>query len=408
MMAVFTYRGKRVMCASLLPVKGKASLVQGKDNVKDPMKKPPPHVEAVMQGMAARLWLGKNCIPDNEVYGPFDMEIHEVDGSLYMIDAARLFPPEYRKGINPGTRFLYQLLRPELLRKARKPLIPDALSNAPQHLEARRDLAEVSNMLDVEIAELARELAAGQHSDRISSRNGVKALFHSRGINMRHLSELVMLLDVACAARSQLQRVLDWRRPAEEVDVKTLSHPRQQSREELESVLKLQAESLKDGYQMQLVPTLLQLSDVVSVLKLQAESLKDGYQMQLVPTLLQLSDVVGGAMQLEREQLEGFKPGKFRPSGTHPLVKAWEICEKFDLEFVRDIKGSSVTACSSQTLLVMYEILRRDNAFRYPREYDLELLNRRAQTAMTARIDRCCFYILSSFLDPDRLAGLSR
>jgi hypothetical protein len=161
MMAAFTYRGKRVLCASLLPIKGKASLVQGKDTVSDAMKIPLPHVDAVMQSMAARLWLARSRRPGEEIYGPFDMEIHEVDASLYMIDAAQLFPPEYRKGAAPGPRQMYQLLRPELLRIAGKErglvLVPDALRFPDE--KARRDLVEVSNMLDAQMAELARELA---------------------------------------------------------------------------------------------------------------------------------------------------------------------------------------------------------------------------------------------------------
>jgi hypothetical protein len=362
-----------VLCTSLLPIKGKASLVQGKDDVSDPMRLPPPHVESVMQSMAARLWLAKSRNSGEEVFGPFDMEIHEVDASLYMVDAARLFPPEHRNGIDPGPRQYYRLLRPELLRKAgmEKGLltIPDALRYPDE--KARRDLAELSNMLDVEIAGLARELTQGQHLDQLSSRHAVKALLHGRGINMRHLPEVVAQLELGSSARSQLQFVLNWKWRLDEMTTKSLVHPRQLTRKELESVLHLQEEVLKDRN-----------------------------QMPLVSTLLQLSDVVDDTIPLEKSKISGLTIDIFCPSGEHPLVRAWEICEKSDVEFVKR-SVTSIAACSNQTLLVMCEILRRNRTLDYPREHDLEVLSRREHTAISARIHRyvsCSYFIVLSWV----------
>jgi hypothetical protein len=162
LMAVFTYRGKRVLCVSLLPVNGKATLQQGKDDIKDSIRVPPEQVEAVMATMGANLRIAKSCKAGEEIYGPFDMEIHQgEDGLLYMIDAARLMPPEYRGGVNPGAKQMYQLLRPELLRKVGIPLVPDALRGACGDAKTRASLMEVSSVLDVEIKHLAQEFEAG-------------------------------------------------------------------------------------------------------------------------------------------------------------------------------------------------------------------------------------------------------
>jgi hypothetical protein len=130
LMVIFTYKGKRVLCVLLLPVKGKGILIQGRDDVRsnDAICVPPEHVESVMATMGANLCIAKSTKKGAEIYGPFDMEIHQGDdGLLDMIDAARLFPPEYRHGVHLGTKQFYQLLRPELLRKVGKPLVPDAL-----------------------------------------------------------------------------------------------------------------------------------------------------------------------------------------------------------------------------------------------------------------------------------------
>jgi hypothetical protein len=177
LMAAYTYRGKRVLCMSLLPVKGKATLVQGKDDVKDAVCVPPPHVEAVMAVMGASLGIAKSKTEGAEIYGPFDMEIHQgEDGLLYMIDAARLFPPEYRPGTQPSTKQFYQLLRPELLQRAGIALQPDALRCSDA--AAKADLANVSNLLDVEIRRFVEELEAGV-VDWVT-RADLKVLVHSR------------------------------------------------------------------------------------------------------------------------------------------------------------------------------------------------------------------------------------
>jgi hypothetical protein len=324
LMAAFTYRGKRVLCVSLLPVKGKLTLQQGKDNVKDSIRVSPEHVEAVMATMGANLRIAKSRKAGEEIYGPFDMEIHQgEDGLLYVIDAARLMPPEYRGGVDPGPKQYYQLLRPELLRKVGKPVVPDALKKEYGDAKARADLKELSSLLDVEIKLLAEELELGQHVDCLERRVNLKALVHARGLNMRHLAEVVAAMDVGCSARSQLEALLKMERPINELDVKTVTHPRALTAVEVRAVLELQDAALKYGEQ----------------------------RLQMIPTLLQLSRLV----PLEQNG------GRF-PSTHHPLGHAFEICRKFDplikVEQEDWFFGPNVSACSAVTLPVLFEMAR--------------------------------------------------
>jgi hypothetical protein len=287
------------------------------------------------------------------------------DGLLYAVDTSRLFPPEFRKGVNPGARQMYQLLRPELLRKVQKPLVPDALRYTDEG--ARRDLAEVSNMLDVEIAALAQELALGQHLGNFFNRRGAKNFLHSRGLNMRHLREVLARLDADSLQALHVHTLLHSESSDNgdhKEEVKTLTHPQTRSEEELRAVLELQRESCRSG----------------------------GDWMALVPTLLVLSDAVGDGIQMGKEMLREFggEVGRtaFRPAGPHPLAEAWAICEMYDGELQKSAQGI-VTACSELSLLVMYEILRRDDSFYCPCEKSLYLVtSQREQTALTSRVRR--------------------
>ncbi len=82
-----------------------------------------------MQTMGTKLCIAKSC-GERAIFGPFDMEVHQVDKNLYVINAARLMPPEYRRGKHPGSKEMYELLRPELLAMVGIPVVPDTLKGA--------------------------------------------------------------------------------------------------------------------------------------------------------------------------------------------------------------------------------------------------------------------------------------
>ncbi len=137
---------------------------------------------------------------------------------------------------------------------------------------------------------------------------------------MRHLAEVVAAMDVDCSARSQLKALLELERPMNELDVKTVSHPRALTAVEVREVLELQDAALKDGQQ----------------------------KLQMVPTLLQLAHLVPRAES---------RWGLF---DNHPLGQAFEICRKFDPLFKVEQErfGPKVSACSVATLPVLFEMAR--------------------------------------------------
>lgn len=62
-------------------------------------------------------------------YGPGDLEGHRgYDGKYYVLDFARVFPPQSLQGSRDGKRVLFELLRPELVRSFRVPLSSDAFT----------------------------------------------------------------------------------------------------------------------------------------------------------------------------------------------------------------------------------------------------------------------------------------
>jgi hypothetical protein len=241
LMAAFTLRGRRVLCTSVLPIDDTATLVQGTGAL-DPELGP---VMATMMGACL-------CIGELKgVYGPSDMRVHRgTDGLLYVIGAARLFPPECRSSeAQPGPKRMYQLLRPELLRKAGKLLASDGLGAlcGGGDDKARAELMEVSTTLSSEIQQLAAELEAGQHLDHVATRADLKALIHARGLNMRHLEEVLPLMAVECAARQKVATLKARQVPTNVMHVKTLRHPRLPSASEAQQTLTRQRALLQEG-----------------------------------------------------------------------------------------------------------------------------------------------------------------
>jgi hypothetical protein len=173
-----------------------------------------------MQQMGQRLCIAKSRQPGYEIYGPFDLEIHRVAGQLFVVDAARLFPPEFRGGRRPGPRQYYELLRPELLRMCNAPLVSDALRQ--DDAVASSDLKAVSDVITLETRTLAVELQQGMHWE-LNSRASLKRLMHARGLNMRHLKELLAALPNSCdVVRNRLAQLSAAKLPDDVMDVKAV------------------------------------------------------------------------------------------------------------------------------------------------------------------------------------------
>lgn len=139
-----------------------------------------------------------------EVYGPGDIEGHKSksDGKYYLVDYARLLPPQVK--INESAEnqkrqtHLFQLLRPELVLANPVPLSSDALTGLskydPDRLVHNTEVQEASRRLfEVVIPNFAVQLfKEGEASIKASAR--LCALVHQAGINLRHLARVWIAL----------------------------------------------------------------------------------------------------------------------------------------------------------------------------------------------------------------------
>lgn len=107
------------------------------------------------------------------------------DGTYYILDTARLMPPEVPSG--KGT-FLYRLLRPEFVAEygKQRPLCSDGYSGAlnkdPAKNEHNQDIATACEYLQTKVVP---DFAKWLDSEDIKSKNSFKELLHSKGINLR-------------------------------------------------------------------------------------------------------------------------------------------------------------------------------------------------------------------------------
>ena len=141
LMSIVNYRGFRLVAVSVLPISNKSTLIYGSSdagvtvNAKDVSGSNNKFHKIFSQLNLASHFIGDPQVKQVEVVGPGDIEGHlGTDNNLYLIDFARVFPPEapvvaakffsYRS----GRSIFYKLLRPELTFSNYVPLSPDAFS----------------------------------------------------------------------------------------------------------------------------------------------------------------------------------------------------------------------------------------------------------------------------------------
>jgi hypothetical protein len=133
-MLVIDYLGFRLLATSLLPIDN-SSIVYGSADGGNTLHT---HTDAAkhMKMVASVLNLQSHVVQaadgaQVEMHGPGDIEVHvsPVDGRLYALDFARLFPAEPPQ--SDGSQklsYLVKLMRPELVRDNPVPLSSDAFS----------------------------------------------------------------------------------------------------------------------------------------------------------------------------------------------------------------------------------------------------------------------------------------
>eukprot|EP01132_Coremiostelium_polycephalum_P005864 gene5864-7293_t len=192
LMAFIDYRGFRLMAMSLLPI-SKSSLIYGSSDAGQTVHTSNTIFNHLFTSAAKVVNLKPHLVQDisNElktIYGPIDIEGHiGTDGRFYLLDFARLSPPE------PPTHrgaYLYKLLRLEFVCSYTNPLCSDAFSPMVS-IGAETHNHEVKDAFDylytTIIPKVARLLdSKGANITDIE----LPKFLHGEGINVRHLGQI--------------------------------------------------------------------------------------------------------------------------------------------------------------------------------------------------------------------------
>ncbi|KYQ99726.1 hypothetical protein DLAC_03666 [Tieghemostelium lacteum] len=249
LMAIIDYRGYRLLAISQLPI-DKTTIVYGSCDAGKTVYNSDPLIFKEMERISQILNLRGHTagLTQTFIYGPGDIEVHKgTDGRYYMIDFARIFPPEYplvfqNQKDKIGREIFYHMLRPELVKRSTKPLSSDAFSGWQTSLfedDLNRDVVRVTKFLHAENIELAvttlnakDEINYSPSSHKIEEIIKIVNILHSQGINNRYLGVICSQLTVRCIkelllsdvvarvwkrlVRSKLRRIMDiTRRPSE-------------------------------------------------------------------------------------------------------------------------------------------------------------------------------------------------
>lgn len=129
LLALIDYRGYRLCAVSLLPINKQETLVYGSADGGKTVLNSDPIASSLMDEFGRRMNLkshpaGRDVT--NNVTGPADIEVHlGTDGRYYVLDLARVFPPE---APTAARNHLFNLLRPEFVQSYAIPLSSDAFS----------------------------------------------------------------------------------------------------------------------------------------------------------------------------------------------------------------------------------------------------------------------------------------
>lgn len=194
MMALIDYRGYRLIALSQLPISD-VTLALGSSDAGRTVY----HSDALLLERTTQACQLLNLkshhvghrYANATVPGPVDLEGHVgTDGRRYLLDFARLFPPDVpSKDYYCG--YLYRLLRPELVKAWSSPLCSDAYSKfvsqyPDEALEHKEEVkAAVAYMTGTVIPEFASILSKTDSAQFMHS--GFVDAFHRQGINLRYL-----------------------------------------------------------------------------------------------------------------------------------------------------------------------------------------------------------------------------
>lgn len=197
LMCLIDYRGYRLIATSSLPI-SQDTIVYGSCDGGHTVHADNSELNSIMEKCFKILNLKGHTAGIGSstkfIYGPCDIEGHVGrDGKFYVVDVARIWPPETPNASLQGS-FLYKLLRPELVSRYPKPLSSDAFSLFGRDNSAEHDAEVVEAtrfLLDKVIPDFAQALAADEKE--LKPWRIVEEL-HRAGINTRHLGRVRALI----------------------------------------------------------------------------------------------------------------------------------------------------------------------------------------------------------------------
>ena len=180
--------GFRLSVQPILPV-DKATLIYGSNDGGLSYKTTDEEAKGIMERIGAHLFLKPHICKDSKMrehtlVGPGDIEIHRGgDEKIYVIDAARLMPPDLNRE-KPNSIF-YQSFRPEFLRWYKKPLSSDSYSNfgSVDGDTHNREALEASRVLKERVYKFASTLKDAE--EKKLNLKWISAEMKYRGINAR-------------------------------------------------------------------------------------------------------------------------------------------------------------------------------------------------------------------------------
>jgi len=207
LLSLLDYMGFRLIAISLLPIKGTETLRYGSADGALTICNSDKKLNSKMKEIAHELnlkehWAGRK-IP-TKVHGPVDIEVHYgFDKRYYVVDAARLCPPEALPKLEPGQvrkqgQHLWRFLRPEVVKNNTEPLSSDSFSaflpkekSAENKAEAERVRAATTWVHTVLIPSYAKRLIQREKSGLDNLLEMVRSYpLHRCGLNVRMLGRV--------------------------------------------------------------------------------------------------------------------------------------------------------------------------------------------------------------------------
>ncbi|KAH3759766.1 Histidine kinase A [Pelomyxa schiedti] len=190
------YKGYRLSATSVLPIRSD-TIKYGSSDAALHIHTEIPELNRKMEEAAAMLNLKGHAINGKLLHSAVDVEVHQgLDGNFYIVDSARVFPPEapLDDDFVEKRRYLYSLLRPELVKSSPVPLSSDAYSsfdrNDPNCDENREDLMLATLRLTNEVIPMFAQKLEAQILETGTSDLNLAQSLHKAGINVRHLMRL--------------------------------------------------------------------------------------------------------------------------------------------------------------------------------------------------------------------------